>query len=75
MIALVAGILSIVCCGFVAGIPAIIYGNRVRKDPNNPQQGFGTAGFIMGWVSIALTVVSIVAWVILIAAGSTASTY
>jgi len=74
-IALITGILSLVgCCGLLA-IPAIIYGNRVRKDPNNPQRGFGTAGFIMGWISVALTLVGIVAWVILIAAGGTASTY
>ena len=63
-IALVAGILSIVCCGFIAAIPAIIYGNRVRNDPSNPQQGFGTAGFIMGWISIALSVIGIIAWIL-----------
>lgn len=74
-IALVAGILSIVCCGFIAAIPAIIYGNRVRNDPSNPQQGFGTAGFIMGWISIALSVIGIIAWVILLAVGGSASTY
>lgn len=74
-IALVAGILSLVCCGFVAAIPAIIYGNRVRNDPSNPQQGFGTAGFIMGLISIVLSVLGIIVWVILLAAGGSASTY
>ncbi|MBK9560704.1 MAG: DUF4190 domain-containing protein [Candidatus Microthrix sp.] len=75
-IALVAGILSLVCCGFVAAIPAIIYGNRVRNDPSNPQQGFGTAGFIMGWISVALSLVGIVVWVIvLVSGGFSVSTY
>ena len=63
-------------CGFVAAIPAIIYGNRVRHDPSNPQQGFGTAGFIMGWISVALSLVVIVVWVIvLVSGGFSVSTY
>ena len=74
-IALVCGILSIICCGFVTAIPAIIFGNRVRKDPNNPQQGFGTAGFVLGWISIVLSDLGGIAWVILMIAGGTASTY
>ena len=76
-IALVCGILSLVCCSVITGIPAIIYGNRVRKDAGNPQQGFGTAGFIMGWISIAFAIISVIGYVIMfvILAGSTASTY
>lgn len=76
-IALVCGILSLVCCGIFTAIPAIIYGNRVRNDPGNPQQGFGTAGYIMGWISVALTVLTIVGWIILAAVGgfSASTTY
>ncbi|MCB1027020.1 MAG: DUF4190 domain-containing protein [Microthrixaceae bacterium] len=74
-IALVCGILSLVCCGIFTAIPAIIYGNRVRNDPGNPQQGLGTAGFIMGWISIVMTVLGIVGYVALFAIAGTASTY
>ncbi len=76
-IALVTGILSLVCCsiGIFIAIPAIIYGNRVRKDPTNPQQGLGTAGFVMGWISVVLNVLAIIAWVILLVAGGGTGTY
>ncbi|HKV91009.1 MAG TPA: DUF4190 domain-containing protein [Candidatus Angelobacter sp.] len=63
---LVFGILSILCFGFVAGIPAIILGHISR---NNIQRSLGRlsgagmamAGLIMGYISIAFSVLIIAA--------------
>lgn len=56
---LVLGILSLVCLGFLAGIPAIVTGhiarNRARREPLvYGGAGQALAGLIMGYVSIAL---------------------
>jgi putative exporter of polyketide antibiotics len=60
--ALVLGILSIVCCGVFAGIPAIILGNNGKKiaEQNGVGRGMAQAGFILGIVSIAWTAVAII---------------
>lgn len=70
-IALVTGILSLLgcCLGIFIAIPAIIFGNRVRNDPSNPQQNLGTAGYIMGWISVGLNVLGIIAVVVMLATG------
>ncbi len=57
----VLGLLSILCLGILAGIPAIITGhiahNRSRRLPAQyGGSGFAIAGFVLGYVSIALTV-------------------
>jgi len=57
--ALVLGILSIVCCGIFAGIPAIILGQQVMKE-GGPNAGKGKAGFILGIISIGLSVLGII---------------
>ena len=58
---LVLGILGLVCCGFFAGIPAIILGRMSQREiEQTGQQGRGlaTAGFILGIVSCVLGVLS-----------------
>lgn len=57
---LVLGILSLVCFGFLAGIPAIICGHMARgRAKRQPAQyggaGFAMAGLVMGYVSVVLT--------------------
>jgi hypothetical protein len=57
---LVLGILSLVCFGFLAGIPAVICGHlargRVRQLPRQyGGAGFALAGMIMGYVSIVVS--------------------
>lgn len=52
-IALGAGIFGLLCCG-PAGIAAVIYGNKVRSDPMNPKQNFGTIGFFLGIAALVL---------------------
>lgn len=54
---LVLGILSVVACGPVTGIPAIICGHMARStikmDPDNLSgEGMALAGLIMGYFSI-----------------------
>lgn len=58
--ALVLGILSLVCCGLVAGIPAIILGNMSKKagaEGTATNSNLGNIGFILGIVGTALTTI------------------
>ena len=62
---LVLGILSVVCLGFLAGIPAIICGHMARgRARRAPAQyggaGLALAGLILGYVSLAVTLVVLV---------------
>jgi hypothetical protein len=66
---LVLGIASLVCCGLFAGIPAIILGNMAKKKIAESGGTLGgetlaKVGGILGWISIALTVISIIVWLI-----------
>lgn len=57
---LILGILSLICCGFFTGIPAIIIGkqemNAIKEGKSN-QEGYTLAqiGFILGIVGTALS--------------------
>jgi putative exporter of polyketide antibiotics len=67
--ALVLGILGLICCGFFAGIPAIILGNMAKKEidaGNGTGRGMAQAGFILGIIAVALGIL----WVNLAATGS-----
>ncbi len=72
--ALIMGILSILCLGFVAGIPAIILGSmelRAIKAGAAPAAGETSArvGYILGIVGTALTCITMVIFIIMIALG------
>jgi len=59
---LVLGMLSMVCFGFVTGIPAIILGHiahsRTRKVPEQyAGSGLAIAGLVMGYASLLMTVI------------------
>lgn len=63
VISLVLGIVGLVLCGFVAGIPAVIVGNNAKKavargEANNG--GMATAGIVLGWISIAWGIITII---------------
>jgi hypothetical protein len=69
--AMILGILSLVCCGIFTGIPALILGKQAQGeiDASNGAiggRGMATAGFILGIVSIAVTIL----WIILYATGA-----
>jgi len=63
--ALVLGILSLVCCGLFAGIPAIILGNMGKNeiDASGGQQtgrGMAVAGFVLGIIGVVWTIVALI---------------
>jgi hypothetical protein len=71
--ALVLGILSLVCCGIFAGVPALILGNNAKKEiaaSGGAQSGAGMAqaGVVLGIISIVLSVL----YVILLLVGAVA---
>ena len=57
---LVLGIVSVLGCGLITGIPAIIIGHKSRKAQQEGQAdngGMGLVGIITGWVGIAWTTI------------------
>lgn len=69
---LILGIVSLLCCQ-LAGIAAVIVGRRAKNEiRSSGQQGDGlaTAGIILGWISIALTVLSILLIIALAVTGN-----
>ena len=67
--ALVLGIAGFVCLGILGWIPSIILGKKAKAAAaagraNNP--GLGTAGVVMGWIGVVLTVISVVVSAIII---------
>lgn len=57
---LILGIVSLVMCGLLAGIPAMILGRMAKKEIQASQgriggDGLATAGFIMGLISTIIT--------------------
>ena len=61
---LVLGILGVLCCGFLTGIPALILGKMAQKeiDATGGGQGRGmaTAGFVLGIIAIAFGILNII---------------
>lgn len=55
---LVLGIISLVGCGFLAGIPAVICGHiglgRIKRDPALDGKGMAMTGLITGYISLLL---------------------
>jgi magnesium-transporting ATPase (P-type) len=69
IISLVAGILGFTLFPFIASIVAVWTGYEARKEtrsvpPRASGDGMATAGIIMGWIQIGLTVISICCMVI-----------
>jgi F0F1-type ATP synthase membrane subunit c/vacuolar-type H+-ATPase subunit K len=68
---LVLGLCSFVLsCGLFTGIPAVIVGNKAKQaaargEANNP--GMATAGIVLGWIAIALSILGAVVAIALLA--------
>jgi hypothetical protein len=76
---LVLGILSIVCLGFLAGIPGIIVSASARRSIRDSQgrlggAGMATAGFVLSIIGTALSVIGIIVVVIAAVSSSSSST-
>jgi len=62
---MILGIVGLICCGIFAGVPAIILANISKKEiatsgGRQTGEGMATAGLVTGFISVALTVVSVV---------------
>ena len=60
---MVLGIVALLCCGLIAGIPAVILGNKSKQAvaaglANNASMA--TAGIVMGWISIVFSVIALI---------------
>lgn len=75
--ALVLGIVSLVCCGLLAGIPAIILG---KKSKEAQAQGvatngnLGNVGYILGIIGTVLTTIGILLYVFLVVLATASNT-
>ncbi|GAB3660908.1 hypothetical protein GCM10027596_20310 [Nocardioides korecus] len=63
--ALVLGILGLVCCGFFAGIPAIVLGRSAQREIDasggaQSGRGMATAGFILGIIGVVWGVIYLI---------------
>ncbi|MCP2266721.1 DUF4190 domain-containing protein [Promicromonospora thailandica] len=70
--ALVTGILSYVFCPLLLGVAAIITGTMSRRAADEGlanNRGMGTAGLILGWINVALSLLAIAFFVVALAAG------
>lgn len=74
---LVCGILSVVACGCLAGIPAVICGHKAlalhKADPSLQGKTLATVGLILGYVSIGLTVILGIVYAFVMAAAVTSA--
>jgi len=79
VVTLILGILSLVCAGFLTGIPAIILGNmelKAIKKGEAPKEGEGVAkvGFILGIVGTVLTCLAMIGFFLIMLLGITLGT-
>lgn len=68
-VSVVAGILSFFALPVIGGIVALITGYMARKEtravpPTHSGDGLATAGIIMGWINMGLTVLGVCCFVI-----------
>jgi hypothetical protein len=79
VVTLILGILSLVCGGFLTGIPAIIIGQmelKAIKKGEAPKEGEGVTkvGFILGIVGTVLTCLAMLGFILLMMLGITLGT-
>ena len=65
---MILGILSLICCGVVVGIVAIVLGNSAKNEiaasgGMQTGEGMAKAGVILGWIGVALTILGVILFV------------
>jgi hypothetical protein len=70
---LIAGILSLVCCG-LAGIYALIVGNTLKKEYGGTIPSPGNIGYILGIIGLVLTVLGTIFYVLVFIVFATTGT-
>ena len=67
---LILGILSLILCSLLAPV-AIVYGNQAKEEidanPGLGGRGLAQAGVILGWIGVAVLVVSIIVLIVVLA--------
>lgn len=74
VVSLILGILSLSCCGFLTGIPAILIGraeaNAAKAGTINPSnQSMATIAFVLGIIGTIMSCASILIYLVLMALG------
>lgn len=62
---LIAGILSLVCCG-LAGVYALIVGNTLKKEYGGTIPSPGNIGYILGIIGLVITVLVVLFYGVII---------
>ena len=69
---LITGILSYVMCPLLFGVAAIVTGTMSRKAADEGlanNRGMGTAGLILGWINVAMSLLAIIFFIVLVGVG------
>lgn len=77
--ALIMGIASLVCCGFLVGIPAIIIGkmemNAIKEGKANKEGNtMALVGFILGIAGTVISCLMLIGYIVIIALGISTGT-
>lgn len=72
---MVLGIVSLFCCGVITGVVAVVLAQQAKREiaaSGGMQRGAGQAqaGFVLGIIGIALTVIGLIAYAGLAATGN-----
>jgi hypothetical protein len=72
---MILGIVSLFCCGVITGVVAVVLAQQAKREiaaSGGMQRGAGQAqaGFVLGIIGIALTVVGLIAYAGLAATGN-----
>lgn len=64
---LILGILSLICCGFISGVPGWILAVMAKKEIRETKQqgeGMATAGLILSIVGVVLSILGIIGYIL-----------
>lgn len=77
IMALVLGILSLLCCGFFTGLPAFFVGRSAMKEhnPNESNHTIAKIGMILGLIGSILSALGAIFYAVFFAIGITASMF